>query len=104
MILRGAPLADAVWLEERCIAFRSGGPVAYVLEEAYPEGTSRVEERALVLAPGAYNGGRVVRAGLAGGGSSRLVGRLAGAGGTHLAGSSRGPAGAGHGRGAGGLR
>lgn len=67
VILRGAPLADAVWLEERCIAFRSGGPVAYVLEEAYPEGTSRVEERALVLAPCAYNGGRVVRAGLEGG-------------------------------------
>ncbi|MDG1050540.1 MAG: HlyD family efflux transporter periplasmic adaptor subunit [Planctomycetota bacterium] len=62
--LRGAPLNEAIWLEERSIAYRSGGPVAYVLVEAYPEGTSRVEERRLVLAPGAYGGGRVVRAGL----------------------------------------
>jgi len=65
--LRGAPLPDAIWLDERCIAFRGGGPVAYVLVEAYPEGTSRVEERPLLLAPGAYDGGRVIRAGLEGG-------------------------------------
>ena len=65
--LRGAPLPDAIWLDERCIASRGGGPVAYVLVEAYPEGTSRVEERALVLAPGSYGRGRVVRAGLEGG-------------------------------------
>ncbi len=62
--LRAAPLPDAIWLDERCIASRGGGPVAYVLVEAYPEGTSRVEERPLVLAPGAYDGGRVIRAGL----------------------------------------
>ena len=62
--LRGAPLPDAIWLDERCIAFRGGGPVAYVLVGAYPEGTARVEERALTLAPGGYDGGRVIRAGL----------------------------------------
>ena len=57
----------AIWLDERCIASRGGGPVAYVLVESYPEGTSRVEERPLVLAPGAYDGGRVIRAGLVAG-------------------------------------
>ncbi len=62
--LRGAPLPAAIWLDERCIASRGGGPVAYVLTESYPEGISRVEERPLVLAPGSYDGGRVVRAGL----------------------------------------
>ncbi len=65
--LRAAPLPGAIWLDERCIASRGGGPVAYVLVESYPEGTSRVEERPLVLAPGAYDGGRVIRAGLVAG-------------------------------------
>jgi len=62
--LKGAPLQDAIWLDERCIGFRGGGPVAYVIGDAHPEGMRRVEERALVLAPGSYSGGRVVRGGL----------------------------------------
>ena len=62
--LRGAPLEAAIWLDERCIGYRDGGPVAYVLGEPRSEGLRVVEERALLLAPGVFAGGRVVRAGL----------------------------------------
>ncbi|MEM1449603.1 MAG: efflux RND transporter periplasmic adaptor subunit [Planctomycetota bacterium] len=65
--LEGAPLEDALWIDERWIGFRAGKPVAFVVDERDAEGTAYAVARPLDLAPGVYDGGRLVRSGLSAG-------------------------------------
>ncbi|MEM9801824.1 MAG: efflux RND transporter periplasmic adaptor subunit, partial [Planctomycetota bacterium] len=65
VVLEGQPLDGAIWVDERWIGYRDGRAVVFVVGARGAEGLAVAEARELDLAPRTYDGGRLVRAGLA---------------------------------------